>query len=116
MLTKIEDISIWLKATSYDKKEKQRREAIHILLDAIASSEKLNAKMAMKGGVLLAIKYSSSRYTIDVDFSSSEKPSEIDIIKFYSSSVKPKILFIQNVPKKFDKLSDNLENLTIVNI
>jgi predicted nucleotidyltransferase component of viral defense system len=81
MLTKIEDISIWLKATSYDKKEKQRREAIHILLDAIASSEKLNAKMAMKGGVLLAIKYSSSRYTIDVDFSSSEKPSEIDTDK-----------------------------------
>lgn len=81
MLTKVEDISIWLKAANDDKRERQRREAIHILLDSIASSEKLNAKMAMKGGVLLAIKYGSSRYTIDVDFSSSEKPSEIDTDK-----------------------------------
>lgn len=38
--------------------------------------------MAMKGGVLLAIKYSSSRYTTDVDFSTSLKVSEIDIGNF----------------------------------
>jgi hypothetical protein len=82
MLTKIKNISVWLDKVENDKKERQRREAIHILLNAIASSETLNAKMAMKGGVLLAIKYSSSRYTIDVDFSTSLKVSEIDNDKF----------------------------------
>lgn len=37
--------------------------------------------MTMKGGVLLAIKYNSPRYTIDVDFSTSFKRLEIDKFK-----------------------------------
>jgi len=35
-----------------------------------------------------------------------KKPKETDIIKFYSSSIKPKIIFIENSPKKLLKLSE----------
>lgn len=45
-----------------------------------------------------------------------KKPTEFDIITFYSSSVNPKIVFLENAAKKFFKLSENLTNLTIVNI
>jgi hypothetical protein len=45
-----------------------------------------------------------------------KKPTESDIMKFYTSSQRPKIIFIQNAPKKLLKLSENLENLTVVNI
>ena len=45
-----------------------------------------------------------------------KKPKETELIKFYSSSVKPKIVFIENVSKKLLKLSENLENLKIINI
>ncbi len=46
----------------------------------------------------------------------SKKPQEIDIIKFYTSSMNPKLVFIENAPKKLFKLSENLENLELVNI
>lgn len=45
-----------------------------------------------------------------------KKPNESEIMKFYTSSQRPKIIFIQNAPKKLLKLSDNLENLTVINI
>ena len=49
------------------------REAVHIILDGIGHSQNLRAKMVMKGGLLLAIRYDSSRYTRDLDFSTAEK-------------------------------------------
>ena len=45
-----------------------------------------------------------------------KKPSEFEIITFYSSSINPKIIFVENAPKKIYKLAENLTNLTIVNI
>lgn len=45
-----------------------------------------------------------------------KKIQDADLIKFYTSSQNPKIVFLENVPKKLEKLSENLENLTIVNI
>lgn len=45
------------------------REAVHTILDGIGHSQNLSAKMVMKGGLLLAIRYDSSRYTRDLDFS-----------------------------------------------
>ncbi len=82
MLEKIKNIHSWVEEEDIDAQERQRREAIHILLSAISNSEFLKARMAMKGGVLLAIKYASPRYTIDVDFSTSMKLSDIDIEAF----------------------------------
>ena len=49
------------------------REAVHTILDGIGHSQNLSAKMVMKGGLLLAIRYGSSRYTRDLDFSTRDK-------------------------------------------
>lgn len=49
------------------------REAVHTILDSIGHSQNLSAKMVMKGGLLLAIRYDSSRYTRDLDFSTKER-------------------------------------------
>lgn len=46
----------------------------------------------------------------------SKKPTDGDVLKFYSSSQKPKIVFIENAPKKIFKLAENLENIFIINI
>ena len=48
------------------------REAVHIILDSIGHSQNLQAKMVMKGGLLMAIRYDSSRYTRDLDFSTTD--------------------------------------------
>jgi hypothetical protein len=45
-----------------------------------------------------------------------KKPSEAEIVKFYTSSMKSKIVFVENAPKKLFKLVENLENLELVNI
>ena len=51
------------------------REAVHTILDGIGHSQNLSAKMVMKGGLLLAIRYDSSRYTRDLDFSTVDRYS-----------------------------------------
>jgi flagellar biosynthesis GTPase FlhF len=45
-----------------------------------------------------------------------KKPTETQLIKFYTTSLKPKIIFIEKCPKKILKLNENLENLKIINI
>ena len=64
------DLDNWVESSSgsYDQKV-----VIHILLHAIGSSENLRTSMIMKGGNLLGIRYSSKRYTKDVDFSTGMK-------------------------------------------
>jgi hypothetical protein len=46
----------------------------------------------------------------------SKKPLDSDILKFYMSGNKPKLVFIENAAKKHFKLSESLDNLEIVNI
>lgn len=48
------------------------REAVHIVLTAISTSLELRSRMVMKGGLLLAIRYDSTRFTRDADFSTCE--------------------------------------------
>lgn len=45
-----------------------------------------------------------------------KKPTEADVISFYASSQKPKIVFVKNAAKKMLKLSEKLDNLEVVNI
>jgi predicted nucleotidyltransferase component of viral defense system len=52
---------------------KEFRQAIHTVLVAISHSKFLQAKMVMKGGVLLAIRFKGLRHTRDIDFSTSEQ-------------------------------------------
>ncbi|MBA7878291.1 MULTISPECIES: nucleotidyl transferase AbiEii/AbiGii toxin family protein [unclassified Citrobacter] len=58
------------------------RQAVHIVLSAIASSDYLRPKMIMKGGMLLGIRYRSTRFTEDIDFSTKMKLSELDEDEF----------------------------------
>lgn len=104
------------------------RQSVHIVLSAIANSEYLKPKMIMKGGMLLGIRYKSSRFTEDIDFSTKMKLSEIDHEEFrkelddalvissdelaYGVSCKVQSLVIQ--PKKgYDKATFPSFNLTI---
>jgi Nucleotidyl transferase AbiEii toxin, Type IV TA system len=61
------DLSAWVARAAPDKRP--FREAVHIILTAIGTSTSLRTQMIMKGGMLMAIRYDSSRFTKDADFS-----------------------------------------------
>lgn len=75
-------IDEWVSAAPKDSLE--FRKAVHIILTAISSSDYLKPRMIMKGGILLGIRYNSSRFTTDIDFSSAEKLIDIDQKTFIS--------------------------------
>ena len=64
------DIPAWVAKAAADKKN--FREAVHVILTAIGQSTALRTKMIMKGGMLMALRYESSRFTKDADFSTRE--------------------------------------------
>ena len=61
------DLTAWVEKAPPDKRN--FREAVHIILTAIGTSTALRTKMVMKGGMLMALRYESSRFTKDADFS-----------------------------------------------
>lgn len=65
------DVEAWVEQAP--RGQRGFREAVHIILDGIGHSKNLSAKMVMKGGLLLAIRYDSSRYTRDLDFSTRDR-------------------------------------------
>lgn len=66
------DLSSWVEAeTEPDRQE--FRQAVHLVLRAIAESPELAPVMIMKGGILLAVRYRSTRFTRDIDFSTSSR-------------------------------------------
>lgn len=58
------------------------RQAVHTILVAITRSEALKTNMIMKGGILLALGYASTRYTKDIDFSTAKTLKEFEIEAF----------------------------------
>jgi len=71
-----QDIQTWVdEAHSDDNRE--FREAIHTILAAISNDNKLKANMVLKGGILLAVRYQSHRYTKDIDLSTEKTLDEI---------------------------------------
>ena len=70
------DIAVWVEQA--DGSQREFREAVHTILAAIASDPQLRANMVIKGGILLAVRYHSHRYTKDIDFSTTQSLSEID--------------------------------------
>lgn len=74
------DIDAWV-AQAPNPAQKSFREAVHIVLDSIGHSQNLQAKMVMKGGLLMAIRYDSTRYTRDIDFSTDESYAEAEAKK-----------------------------------
>lgn len=65
------DLPLWV--ASAPANQKSFREAVHIVLTAISTSTDLRSRMVMKGGLLMAIRYDSTRFTRDADFSTREK-------------------------------------------
>ena len=67
-----------------DAPEQQRdfRKAVHLILMAITHRADLQRSMVMKGGLLMAIRYHSERYTSDLDFSSTTLRSDFNVEKF----------------------------------
>jgi predicted nucleotidyltransferase component of viral defense system len=65
------DLPAWVEKAP--KGKRQFREAVHIVLTAIGGSVALRSTMVMKGGLLMAIRYDSTRFTKDADFSTKSK-------------------------------------------
>lgn len=66
------DIVNWV-AQATDETNQEFREAIHTILLAIANDAILRASMILKGGILLAVRYHSHRFTTDIDMSTDQK-------------------------------------------
>lgn len=58
------NIDHWV-ASADNENERTFREAVHTILYAIASSTNLQPQMIMKGGILMAIRYETGRFTTD---------------------------------------------------
>ena len=74
------DIVGWVKEAPESQQE--FRKAVHLVLLAITNRTELQETMIMKGGVLMAIRYKSERYTSDLDFSSTILRSAMDVNEF----------------------------------
>mgnify|MGYP003685146537 CR=1 FL=1 len=78
---------------------------------------KVEEKDKLENGVFYSAILKINKITLHFDCRYfSKKPQETDIIKFYTSSMNPKLVFVENAPKKLFKLAENLENLELVNI
>jgi predicted nucleotidyltransferase component of viral defense system len=71
-----QDITHWVNNAESDQRE--LRQAVHTILAAIAQDPYLRDSMIMKGGILLAVRYESIRFTKDIDFSTSMTLSEVN--------------------------------------
>jgi predicted nucleotidyltransferase component of viral defense system len=70
------NLAAWVCSAPMD--QRNFREAVHIVLTAIGESTSLRSKMIMKGGLLMAIRYESTRFTRDVDFSTRDRYAKGD--------------------------------------
>jgi hypothetical protein len=61
---------------------RQFREAVHVILSAVSDLGHFRNQMLMKGGVLLALRYNSTRYTKDIDFSTDLMAADFDFDRF----------------------------------
>ena len=67
MSSLLPDIPAWVAQAPAG--EREFRQAVHVLLHAVATSPQLSRSLCMKGGILMALHYRSERYTSDIDFS-----------------------------------------------
>lgn len=69
------DFRAWVEAAN-GPGERALRQAIHTTVAAIAGNRHLHESSYLKGGILLALRYASTRYTTDLDFSNSSRYSD----------------------------------------
>jgi predicted nucleotidyltransferase component of viral defense system len=99
----MKDVAIeeWVNSTS-EESVLELRQAMHTVITAIGCSKYLYQRMTVKGGVLLAIKYRSTRFTKDVDFSTSEKYDSFDKEKFLDEMGYNLLVAIEKLPYDLD--------------
>jgi predicted nucleotidyltransferase component of viral defense system len=78
------DLAGWV-AEEIDPERRAFRQAVQLVLRGIAQSPALSPIMIMKGGVLLAIRYRSTRFTRDIDFSTPRHINEVDVPQFLAA-------------------------------
>lgn len=65
-------------AAARDRKERELRQAVHTVLSGFYSeSSGVGGSPVLKGGILLAIRYGSNRFTTDMDFSTTSRQVEL---------------------------------------
>lgn len=75
------DLDRWIEQEA-DLRRRAFRQAVHLVLRAIANEPALAPLMVMKGGILLAIRYHSARFTRDIDFSTRRRVEDVDLTRF----------------------------------
>jgi predicted nucleotidyltransferase component of viral defense system len=78
------------------------RQAVHTILVAITKSEALKTNMIMKGGILLALGYESTRYTKDIDFSTAKTLKEFDLEAFIQELKRALVEAVENLDYGLD--------------
>ena len=63
------DVVKWVENAKADPVAYRQRQTVEIVLNAIAITTPLNAKMFLKGGILMGLAYDSPRQTTDIDMS-----------------------------------------------
>ncbi len=77
----------------------------------------IDIKQKNNDGVFYSLKLKASKIEVEFDaFYYYKKPTQNDVIQFYTSSLKPKIIFVRNCPKIIYKFAEGVPNITIVNI
>lgn len=72
-----QSIQTWV-AEASGEDQRQFRKAVHTILSGVANEPGLKESMVIKGGILLAIRYQSHRYTRDIDFSTDQILESVD--------------------------------------
>ena len=98
------NIKEWVEA---DPDQTAFRQAVHTILTAISGTPFLQTSMIMKGGVLLALGYSSSRYTQDIDFSTAVRLPEFDTGKFKIRLDEGLVFAVEGLDKRWLSIEKN---------
>ena len=67
------NVAEWVASAKADPVAYQQRQTVEITLNAIAMTAPLNAKMFLKGGILMGLAYDSPRQTTDIDLTTELK-------------------------------------------
>jgi hypothetical protein len=76
------DLPAWVSAAGAERGALEFRQAVHTILHALESVPGTSTWLALKGAVLLSLRYGFSRTTTDIDFSTTRLAGEFDVDEF----------------------------------
>ena len=75
----VREVQIHEWIASGDVSEREFREAVHVVIEAVTRCPSLPDHLVIKGGILLAIAHDGVRYTRDIDFSTTRTVSKLPV-------------------------------------